>query len=204
MKLLYSEASPYARKVLVHAHELGLVSQIELVTTNPFQEEAIRASNPLGKVPALIRDDGLSLFDSPVICDYLDSLSPDLKLIPAEGEARWTTLKLHAIAQGLTDAALNLRQNWMRGQAEGADDLPEDWYVERQRQAVFSAMDAVENDMSLLEGPLNLGQVAMACALSYWDFRFGDHPWRDARPRLDAWHAEFSARPSMQATQPKG
>ena len=202
MKLYYSPASPYARKVLVMAHEIGLIDQIEVVGANPFEDESLRKTNPLGKVPALETGDGPALFDSPVICDYLDSLHSGAKMVPLEGADRFRCLRQHAIAQGITDAALLARQQVMRS-AKLDQPLPEDWWIKRQYDTVFAGMDQLEAEAAVLQGPVDLGRIATACALAYWDFRFADHPWRDGRPKLTAWLAEFEQRPSMVATRPE-
>lgn len=202
MKLLYSSTSPYARKVLILAHETGLMPRLEVTTVSPFTDESLRASNPLGKVPALVLDDGMVLYDSAVICDYLDRLHDKAPLIPADGPERWRVLRDHAAAQGVTDAALNLRQQVMREDQAG-QSLPADWWTDRQFAAVYAAMDHFENEIDALDGPLTLSQVALACALDYWDFRFADRPWRDDRPRLAAWFDRFSAHEAMRATDPR-
>jgi len=202
MKLFYSPASPYARKVLVCAHELGLADEIETVPTSPFTDEEYRATNPLGKVPALASDEMGTIYDSTVICEYLDQLSTGAKVFPANDRPRIDALCLHALAQGMTDAALNLRQNTMRGESEGASPLPEDWYVERQYSAIAAGMDEAEAKLEDFKGDVNIGTIALACFLGYWNFRFADHVWQDDYPGLATWLAEFNARPSMIATQP--
>ncbi|RED51255.1 glutathione S-transferase family protein [Aestuariispira insulae] len=202
MKLYYSPASPYARKCLAIAHETGLIERIEVISTNPFDDEAFRKTNPLGKVPALITGDGPALFDSPVICDYLDSLHTGRMMVPERGTERYRVLRQHAIAQGITDAALLLRQQWMRNQKLDTP-LPDDWWHQRQFGTVYAGMDQLEQEVKQLGDTANLGTIAVACALEYWDFRFADHPWREARPKLAAWLEAFSQRPAMQATRPE-
>ena len=202
MKLFYSPASPYARKVLVCAHELNMADQVETITISPFTDEEYRATNPLGKVPALATEDVGAIYDSIVICEYLDQKSASNKLFPVIGPERIKTLCLHALGQGMTDAALNLRQNTMRGDGDGASPLPEDWYVERQFSAIAAGMDEAERLVDDFIGDVNIGTISIACFFEYWDFRFADHVWRGDYPALANWMAEFSARPSMVATQP--
>ncbi len=202
MDLYYSSASPYARKVLVCAHEIGLGDKIETITTQPFTDEEFRATNPLGKVPALVTDDRGTIYDSIVICDYLDELSTAEKMFPAAGAKRTAALCLHALGQGMTDAALNLRQNAMRGESEGASPLPEDWYVERQYSAIAAGMDEAEAQLDDFSDDVNIGTISLACFLEYWNFRFADHVWQGDYPGLANWLEGFSARPSMVATKP--
>ncbi|WP_259781947.1 glutathione S-transferase N-terminal domain-containing protein [Aestuariispira ectoiniformans] len=202
MKLLYSPTSPYARKVLVQAHETGLMDRIEVVSVKPFEDDSLRETNPLGKVPALIREDGPALFDSTVICDYLDHLQGGEKLVPEGGEERWDILRLHATAQGVTDAALNLRQQAMREEATGTA-VAKDWWVDRQYAAINAGLDLLDHEAATLDRSVSLASVASACALDYLQFRFADHPWRSGRSDLANWFDRFMDRPSMQATDPR-
>ncbi len=201
MQLYYSPTSPYVRKVLIAAIERGLDERIERIRTDGFGEEH-RAANPLAKVPALVPDDGgPALFDSIVICDHLDRIGDAPRLIPEDGPARDRVLRLHALGQGMTDAALLLQIQKVR-QRTLDDPLPEDWWIERQRTAIRAAADSLEADQGPLEGALDLGQVSVATALGYLDFRFPDLAWREGRPRLTAWYEAFAARPAMVATAP--
>jgi len=202
MKLYYSPASPYARKVLVVASETGQRDAIEVVGASPFEDEGLRATNPLGKVPALVTGDGPALFDSPVICDYLDQRHNGRKMVPDANPERSVVLRMHAIGQGITDAALLLRQQVMRD-AKLDQPLPQDWWYDRQFAAVFASLDLLEAEADSLSAEPDLGNIAVACALEYWDFRFADHPWRESRPKLAAWLEKFSERPSMAASRPE-
>jgi len=200
MKLHYSATSPYVRKVLVAAMECGLENQIERVTSDAWDPNTpLVKDNPLGKVPALVTDNGQVLCESPVICDYLNSLSKSGAIIPGEGEARWKSLNLAALAQGITDAAIQriieLRQR--------PDELRWDGWLERQKGKISAALDRIEQMVQAgdLEG-VDIGTITLGCALGYLDFRFGDDRWRDGRPGLAAWYESFAERPSMQATQP--
>lgn len=199
MKLLYSPTSPYVRKVMVAAIECGLDSRIERVPGN-YRDPASAggAVNPLSKVPALIRDDGKVLIDSPVICEYLDTLHGRAKLIPPSGEARWAALHLQALADGILEAAVLVQNE--RNRPDGERSAAQ---IEKQTGKVQAGFDAIERDIAMLGGPLNIGQIALAAAIGWMDFRLGRDFWAKGRPKLAAWFAEFSKRPSMAATVPK-
>jgi len=200
MKLYYSATSPYVRKVVVCAHELGLADRIELlptkvVPTEPNRDYANVA--PLIKVPALERDDGTALFDSIVICEYLDSLAGD-KLFP-KGEARWKALRLNALADGILDAAVLTRyENFVR-----PENLRWKVWSEGQLLKVDQALDFLEKNAGDLDG-LSVGSIAVGCALGYLDFRYADRGWPQKHPKLAAWWEKMSARPSFDKTVPKG
>lgn len=202
MKLLYSPTSPYARKVLAQAHETGLFHRIEVISVSPFTDENLRHTNPLGKVPALVPEEGPALFDSSVICDYLDHQHEGPKLVPESGPERWSVLRLHATAQGVTDAALNLRQQAMREEATGTT-ASKDWWIDRQFAAVNAGLDLLNHELAVLQNSLNLASIAAACAIDYWQFRFADQPWRSGRADLAAWFDHFMTRESMIATDPR-
>lgn len=201
MKLVlrYSGGSPYARKVRVAAHELGLAGWLEEIASHPWKApDDLKALNPLGKIPTLVTEDGFTIFDSAVICEYLDTLYRAPRLIPPEGRDRWRTLRTQAVGDGIMDAAVLWRVEITQRKEQGTS--PE--WVERQRGAIIRSLDEMENDDAALAGPLDIGQIAVACALGYLDFRFGFLNWRATRPRLAAWYAAFAARPSMVATGP--
>ena len=200
MKLRYSPTSPYVRKVVVTAIELGLDDRIERIATNAHDPSSgLAQDNPLGKVPCLILDNGDRLYDSPVICAYLDSLHGGAPLIPAEGEARWRALRQEALADGIQDAAILRMIEAVR--------RPEQYswpaWIEAQRGKMMRAVDVLEAGAGQLAGPLTLGQIAVGVALGYLDFRFAADDWRQGRPNLTAWHKEFATRPSMERTVPK-
>ncbi|MDM7947920.1 MAG: glutathione S-transferase [Oceanibaculum nanhaiense] len=201
MKLRYSTTSPYVRKVMVLAIEAGIDGKIEKDKTaaSPIERnESLYADNPIGKVPALTTDDGMTLFDSPVICEYLDAEHAGGTFYPAKGKARWVALRQHAIADGLLDAALLARyEGFMRPQ-----ELRWDAWLAGQKGKVASALDMLEKEAADLDGPITIGQIAVGCALGYMDFRFADDNWRGSRPKLAKWYEGFAARPSMQATVP--
>ena len=203
MKLYVSPASPYVRKVRVVAREAGLAAVIEEVvaSVSPVApNEQVSRDNPLGKLPVLIADDGSAIYDSPVICEYLDSLHSGRKLFPAAGPARWTALKLQALADGLLDAALLARYE------AALRPEPRRWpeWIAGQKRKIADALDTLERDVDLLGGDLTIGNLSVACALGYLDFRFAADAWRTGRPKLDAWLAEVSKRESLRATMPKG
>jgi glutathione S-transferase len=201
MKLLLSPASPYARKVWLAAAELGLEGRIEAAnaSASPVADTPeLSALNPLGKIPVLITDDGDALFDSRVIADYLDSLTPR-RLCPADGEARWRVQTLHAAADGLLDAALLARYE------EALRPEPLRWADWRRGQG-----EKIRRVLDMLEGAelrpgddTRICDIAVACALGYLDFRFAAEAWRTGHPRLAAWHAGFNARPSVAANMPQ-
>jgi len=199
MKLYYSTSSPFVRKVNVFAIETGLDSKIERVLTNPWvQNDALISDNPLSKVPTLVADDGLVIYDSPVICEYLDSLHTGQKLIPASGTTRWLALRLQALADGVLDAAV---MRYLERGREPAQRSAE-WDA-KQRQVVCHALVYLNDHAAQWQHALTIGQISVACALGYLDFRFTDEDWRDAAPKLAAWFAGFSQRPSMLNTVPK-
>ncbi|MFN4089161.1 MAG: glutathione S-transferase family protein [Alphaproteobacteria bacterium] len=198
MKLHYSPTSPYVRKVMVTAIEAGVDARIEKadaaaspVGVNP----TLNADNPLGKVPCLVTDDGQALFDSRVICEYLDSVGGG-KLFPAAGPARWTALRRQAQGDGLLDAALLARYETA---VRPGDRLWPEWR-DGQKAKMARALDAFETEADSLGDTIDIGTIAVACALGYVDFRFDADRWRDSRPKLAAWFAGFAARPSMTAT----
>lgn len=203
MKLYYSGASPYVRKVMVTAIETGLDKKIEQVPANvaPHKPNAdIARDNPLMKVPTLVADGGEVLYDSRVICEYLDSQHDGRKLIPASGGERWRTLRLQALGDGILDAGLLVRYETFLRPAE--KHWP-DW-ISGQTLKVTQGLDLLESDAELLAGPINLGQIAVACAIGWLEFRKPVGDIRANRPKLAKWYEEFLKRPSMQATLPKG
>lgn len=199
MKLRYSGTSPYVRKVAVTISELGLDGKVERQPTSAWDPKTdLGTVNPLGKVPALITDDGQALYDSPVICEYLDSVAGGGKLFPANGTARWTALRQQALADGIMDAGVSARLESTRPAGTKSDD-----WIARQRTAISRALDALEAEASSLGGGVTIGHIAIACALGYLDFRFAADDWRKGRPKLAAWFDGFAKRPSIATTVPK-
>lgn len=200
MKLLYSPTSPYARKVRVTAAEKGLTDKIEVVPTNPFDDIAdLGPVNPVGKVPALVTENGTALYDSPVICEYLDSIGIGPLLVPTLGEARWTVLRQQALADGVLDAAFSLVMEMRRPESERSQS-----WIDRWTAGINRSADAIDAEAGNLSADVTLAHVAFGCALAYLDFRLGDLNWRDGRPNAAAWYETFSQRPSMTSTVPEG
>jgi glutathione S-transferase len=201
MKLLYQTHSPYARKALVFAHEVGLAPRLRVVhqeTSPTVRNEHVFAENPLGKVPVLVRPDAASIFDSDVICAYFDTLHDGRKLIPAEGEVRWQALRVQAVAQGLAEAGIAIRWETVRRPQELRYPPLRDGYVAK----LVCSYDWLEDELDV-DSQLHVGHIAVATALSWLEFR--ELPdFRAGRPRLTRWFDEFSARPSMRATPLSG
>ncbi|MET4103570.1 glutathione S-transferase [Roseovarius sp. MBR-78] len=201
MQLISSPASPFVRKVRVLLHEAGLVDQVEelpVATTALATAPEAMAANPLGKIPALLREDGPAIYDSRVICRYLDAragagLYPEARL--------WEVLTLEATADGIMESGV-LMVYEMRLRPEGARSA--EW-VEAQWAKIARVLDALEDRwMSHLAGPLDMAQIAVACALGYLDFRHDARGWREGHPALAAWYEGFAARPAMVETAPVG
>lgn len=202
LRLHTSPTTPYGRKVMVMIRETGLDRDVEFVQSGgtPLDPaNAPLAQNPLGKIPALERPDGPALYDSRVICRYLDDRAGG-RLYPAKPRL-WETLTLEATADGILDAALLMvYESRLRPEAIRFED-----WVEGQWSKIARTLDAVEARwMAHLSGPLDIGQIALAVALSYLDFRHDARHWQAGRPALAAWHAAFAARDSMTATAPQG
>lgn len=203
MKLRYSPTSPYVRKVMIVAIETGLIERIEripstVVPTRPNEEVA--RVNPLVKVPALITDDGLVLYDSPVICEYLDTLHDGAKLFPPNGQARWIALRQQALGDGMLDAGLLGRYEVQRPK----EYQWQDW-KDAQLRKIRGAIAALEMEIESgeLGGPLTIGQISIGCALGYLDFRHPSEEWRARHRQLSTWFEDFSKRKSMQVTVPR-
>ncbi len=198
MKLFFAAASPFARKVTVCAAELGVALDRVPGTPHPInRDRAIVASNPLGKVPTAIADVGTVLYDSRVICEYVDALGGG-SLFPAAGAARWRALTDQALADGLMDAGILLRYEALTRPAELQSA---DWKA-GQMDKVTCALDELERQSAGLGDRVDIGTITIGCALGWLDFRFGDLGWRNGRPGLAAWFAAFDSRPSMAATRP--
>ena len=200
MQLLYAPTSPFVRKVMVVLHETDQLADVEIVPVAPTpldRPKALQAKNPLSKLPALVREEGPALYDSRVICAFLDDRAT-AGLYPS-GAARWDTLALEATADGIMDAAvLMVYEGRVR-----PDDKQWDGWVDAQWAKVEGAITALnERWMSHLSRPLDMGQIAVGCALAYVDFRHGDRDWRSASPELATWYDAFESRPSMAATRP--
>lgn len=200
MQLYHSPTTPFGRKVMVLLHETGLLPRVQVIETSgtPIAPGNMPLDkNPLGKIPSLVRKDGQAIYDSRVICRYLDDLAG--AGLYGQGEGLWRVLTLEATADGILDAALlmtyeaRLRPEALR--------FPE--WVEGQWQKIARALDHIEAQwLGHLAGPLDMGQIALGCALAYVDFRHGARNWRAGRSGLAQWEAGFALRSAMQATKP--
>ena len=199
MQLHYSPTSPYVRKVNVFAMECGLDASIERIPTNPWEpDQALLANNPLSKVPTLITDEGLVIFDSPVVCEFLDGQHQGDRLIPLTGEERWKVLRTQAMCDGILDAAI-LR--FLEAKRD-ASMRSADWDTQ-QKSTVIRSLHALEVELAGWSGGISLAHICTGVVLGYLDFRFDHEEWRLDHPNLSAWYNEFSQRESMQATVPK-
>ena len=201
MKLLMAGPSPFVRKVLVLLHETDQVADVETVQVTAAvggTDAALAAANPLGKIPALVRDDGPTLYDSRVICRFLDDRAK-AGLYPASNP--WETLVLEATADGIMEAAvLMVYERRFR-----PPELVSEPWLEGQWEKVARGLDALDARwISHLTGKLDIGHIGVACALGYLDFRHPERNWREGRDALAAWYETFAARPSMQNTVPVG
>ncbi|MFZ2870817.1 glutathione S-transferase N-terminal domain-containing protein [Zavarzinia sp.] len=198
-RLCWSLTSPFVRKVMILAHETGLAGDIELLAKNVWAPDTdIGATNPLGKVPALVLDDGTVVFDSPVILDVLDRQHGGPSLIPATGPERTRVLTLQALADGVLDALVLRLLEGRRPEAERSAA-----WVERQMRAVARGLDALEDAVFGFGPALDVGQITVLALLGYLDFRFPADDWRDGRAALAGWFETASKRPSFLATLPK-
>ena len=200
MRLFYSPASPFGRKVLVVLHETGQLDQVELSLasgTAMAPGTLPLTYNPLGKIPALERPDGSTIYDSRVICRYLDDRAGG-RFYPAAPRL-WETLTLEATADGMMDAAVLMVYEYRLR----PEDMVSPGYVEAQWAKIARALDAIEGRwLSHLAGPVDMGQIAVACALGYLDLRFEARNWRHGHGELAAWYVRFAERPAMVATRP--
>jgi glutathione S-transferase len=201
MKLYWSPRSPFVRKVMVFAHETGLAGRIEtvktLVSSTAANRDLMRV-NPLGKIPTLVTDDGKVLFDSYVICDYLDSLHAGAKLIPPAPDRRWQALRWHALGDNLLDNLVPWRGELMRPKPQQSPET-----LAAYEAKARASLDFLEGEAAALgDTAVGIGNVAVGVALGYLDFRFPDLGWRDGHPKLADWHASFAQRPSFRNTMP--
>lgn len=200
MKLHWSPRSPYVRKVMIAAHELGLAERIACVRSVaalPTPNPAIMADNPLSKIPTLVLDNGDVLLDSRTIVEYLDSLAGPGILVPLEGRARWQALSRQALADGLLDLFIL----WRNERSKPAERQTQEWLDAFATKAT-ATLDRFEQQAPQQPADaLDIGEIALGSALSYADFRFAEIEWRKGRPRLAGWHAGFAERPSARATE---
>lgn len=199
MALYWGSASPFVRKVMASAHELGLADRIEILDSaaHPVERDSrIQAFNPLARVPAARTGDGTLLYDSRVICEYLDAQAGG-ELFPAAGPQRWTALRRQALTDGLLEAALLIR--YERLARPEALHWPS--WLEKQQEKIDDALDAMASDIPA-PGCHDIGAISYACALGWLAFRFPEMGATTRRPALASWHAAFETRPAMVATRP--
>jgi len=201
MKLHWSPRSPFVRKVMVAAHERGVAGRITTVrtvaaTSKPHAEPM--RDNPLSKIPTLVLDDGTVIYDSPVICEYFDTIgdADAPKLFPASGKARLTALRRQALGDGFLDLLVLLRDERMRTQPSVAHLSS----AAVRKNAILDSLEAEAAELAATA--FGIGHIAVGCSLSYLDFRYADEGWREGHPRLAAWHATFADRASVRATEP--
>jgi glutathione S-transferase len=200
MKLFYSPNSPFARKARVIIREKRALGHVSEVVQQPLEDPAaLREVNPLGQVPVLVLDDGSSLFDSPVICEYLDATLPGQRFLAADGAERWAALRHQALADGIMGAAVSTVFERLRKDAQ-----PSPWWVARWRRAIDQSVEILEHGVDTLAAGQSFGGICVACALAYLDFRHPDIHWRENAPRLAAWSASVFEHQSFQDTMPLG
>jgi glutathione S-transferase len=199
MKLHWSPRSPFVRKVMIVAHERGLVDRLHCVRTvaamtAPHAE--LMRENPLSKIPTLVLDDGAALYDSPVICEYLDALDGKPQLFPRDRRLRMVALRRQALGDGFLDLLVLARNERLRKE-------PSEVHLNSAAVRSGAVLDSLEREaQALMASGFDIGHIAIGCALSYLDFRFAEEDWRKRRPDLARWHAGFAGRPSVEATRP--
>lgn len=197
MQLIYSATSPYARKVRMLVIEKGLADRVEVVVANLLLDPPeLLTANPLAKVPALIVEPGFTLFDSPLLCAYLDGLAAP-RLIPEAGPERWRVLRREALADGIVDAAVS---SVMEGRRIDSQRSPE--WLARWRGAILRGVVELDKEADALGARFDLGAIASAAALAYLDFRLPQIDWRAQAPGLSAWLEDVRSRESFAATVP--
>ena len=200
MKLHWSPRSPFVRKVMIFAHEVGLAARIEPVRTVIAMSQANRdllKVNPVGKIPTLITDEGEALYDSTVICEYLDSLHSGARYFPQAPRERWRALRWHALGDNMLDNLVLWRNESLR---PGVQQSPE--ILAALEAKIRSSLAFLDAEAAALDkAAIGIGHVGIAAALGYLDFRFPGLGWRDGHPRLAAWYEAFSQRPSIRNTR---
>jgi glutathione S-transferase len=201
MKLYWSPRSPFVRKVMACAHELGLAERIEtvyaLVSLDKPNDEVMRL-NPLGRIPTLVTDEGAVLYDSAVICEYLDTLHAGERLFPAAYDRRWDALRRHALADGVLETAVLWLSERKRAPEKQSPEL-----LGAFERKIVSALAAFEAEADrAARAPVDIGHLTLGCALGYLDFRFESLGWRARAPALERWYRTFSERPALERTRP--
>lgn len=198
MKCYATANSPYARKVRVAAHETGLADEVEWEMISREQRaELIPGINPLGKVPVAILENGDVLYDSPVLCAYVDSLNDGPKLIPESGDERWAVLTLEALGDGLGEAVIAASQEDQKPDGKRSQGI-----VDRQAGKVANGLAALNNAAGDFNDPPKMGEIAVACALGYMEFRDVVPGWQKTYPALGSWYTEILKRQSFVLTAP--
>ena len=201
MTLHWSPRSPYVRKVMIAAHELGLADRLDRVRTvvgGTTPHLGLMEQNPLGKLPTLVLDDGTVIYDSYVIIEYLDTLAGGGKLVPPDGHARITELRWHALGNGMLDILLQ----WL-GERGRPEERQSPAHIELWRGKIHAAVDSLDQEAEPLSAaPFGIGQIAIGVALGYLDFRFAAEQWRDGHESLADWYETFLRRPSVVAHAP--
>lgn len=199
MKLLYSATSPFVRKVSIVLIETGLSDRVEHVPTNPWDPQSdLPAQNPIGKVPTLISAQGVEIFDSSVICEFLDNLHAGPKMFPIDAEGRITANQFQSLADGMMDAAV---LGFIENSRRPKDRRWGEW-SDRQLAAITRSLNWLEERHQTLNQTSDIGTISVACALGYLDFRFADLEWRRHHERLAEWFEQFAQRESIRATAP--
>jgi glutathione S-transferase len=201
LKLRMNEGSPFARKVRIFAREKGLSDKIEesVVTVSPLStNDALAHENPLVKIPVLVMDNGEWLYDSAVICEYLDTLHQGVKSFPVSGLGRFMTLRRQALCDGILDAAVLCRYELALRPAA----LLWDKWIDGQKQKVFGGLFELEAEAESWSDEFEILQMSSVCVLGYLDFRFPGWEWRHAHPRLAHWYSDVLSRPSVLETAP--
>jgi glutathione S-transferase len=201
MKLYYTPTSPFVRKVILVAHEKGIADRLETTFLRPSPTKAdavLSKDNPLSKIPALVLPDGTTLYDSAVICEYLDSLADSPRLLPG-GEARWRVLRLQALTDGILEAGVAVfYERTMR-----PTELVWDAWVTGQTEKALQGLDAIERCVSSFPREVDLGHLCVGATIGWLEFRGHLGGIRAGREKLFAWYDSFRERPSMRATEPK-
>jgi glutathione S-transferase len=197
MKLYYSPNSPFVRKVRITAIEKGLMDNIECVLSSPMENKTdLHAANPLGKIPALVLENGETIFDSPVICEYLDGLSATNPLLPLSAAARLKTRKSEALADGIMDACVARFLEFMRPENERSPK-----WIERWENAIKRSLDVLESGKEPLPDSFDLGAIALVSALGYVDLRY-ELNWKETHPKTAQWFGSHAQRKSVSETMP--
>ncbi|MEC9207546.1 MAG: glutathione S-transferase N-terminal domain-containing protein [Pseudomonadota bacterium] len=196
MKLRWSPTSPFARKVVVLMKEKGIEGIVTKEKSNPLKREDREATpSPLGQIPCLITDEGLSIYDSPVIMEYLDVKCDGPKFLPRDDEDRWVVLTRQALADGMITSMVTCFVESLKKIERQSGGI-----IAHNRAIVFNGILALERDVSGFAGKIDVGTISIAVALAFVDQTFPDDDWRGNCPSLAAWFEEFNKRSSMSET----